>query len=290
MKQDPWKDQQRTDIGGPGMQLDKERTRTIHNVEVFGIGEFNGDRYEPRDLDDMVSAFGDLDYRPAVKIGHVADKAGAPAWGYVANLRRVGEKLVADLTDIPAQLYSAIKEKRFSRVSAEIYFNLKRAGRVFRRALKAVALLGAEVPAVPGLRPLNEALVGEYATVGVYEGVFTVLAEEEPGREVDRRARELLEGGEAKGYEAALDAVLAADAGLMLAYEAEQSAQARAYSEPGASRAYAEARPNDAGREVDAKAKARLRDGKSRDYAEACDHVLAEDRELAQRYFEEGAR
>lgn len=136
-----------------------EGGKTLHAVEIFRAGTWNGDRYTLRDLDDMVAAFPDQGYRPPVKLGH-SNQVGEPAYGWVENLRRIGEVLVADLVDIPKTVYDAIANRRFDAVSSEIFFNLKRAGRTFRRALKAVALLGAELPAVSDLKPLQDSYKG----------------------------------------------------------------------------------------------------------------------------------
>lgn len=129
---------------------------TLKGIEVFATGVHNGDPYDERDLDEMVAAFGRLDFKPPLKSGHSKDEPGMPALGYVANLRREGRKLIADFVDMPKIVYDYIKAKRFNTVSSEVYWNLKRGGGSYRRALKAVALLGAEIPAVAGLRPLHE--------------------------------------------------------------------------------------------------------------------------------------
>lgn len=128
----------------------------IDGVEIFASGKHNGDAYTDADLDEMVRAFGDLDFTPPLKAGHVEDKKGMPALGWVKNLRRAGTKLLADFTDLPDLVHDAIKNKRYNTVSSEVYWNLDRGGKKFSRALKAVALLGAEIPAVAGLKPLHE--------------------------------------------------------------------------------------------------------------------------------------
>ena len=138
----------------------------IRNVEIFAAGQWNGDTYTERDLDDMVSAFRELDYRPALKLGHTKDAPGAPAYGWIENLRRVGRKLVADFVDMHDSVVNAIRKRAYSRVSSEIYFNLKRGGKTFARALKAVALLGAEVPAVANLVPLHTMEVADWTFEG----------------------------------------------------------------------------------------------------------------------------
>lgn len=133
---------------------------TIRDVEIFRVGKWNGDTYSEKDLDDMIEAYTAVGYRPPVKKGHEAGGA-EPAFGWVENLRRQGDKLLADFANVPNELADAIKAKRFGSVSAEIFFNLTRNGKRFRRALKAVAVLGADVPGVADLKPLYEATFGE---------------------------------------------------------------------------------------------------------------------------------
>ena len=133
-----------------------EHANAIKGIQIFRTGVHNGDTYTEKDLDDMVSAFGVLDYRPALKLGHTKDTPGAPAYGWVQNLHRDGDKLIADFEDMHDSVVDAIRTRSYPNVSSEIYFNLKRGGKDYRRALKAVALLGAEVPAVAGLTPLHK--------------------------------------------------------------------------------------------------------------------------------------
>lgn len=147
--------------------MEQEKTGTLSGVEIMAVGTHNGDKFTERELDEMVAAFVALDFRPAIKLGHVVDETGLPALGYVANLRRIGQKLVGDITDIPAEVYAAIRAKRYNRLSAEVLYNFRRAGNSFRRVLRAVALLGVEIPAVAGLKPL----VGQYAERGEYERI-----------------------------------------------------------------------------------------------------------------------
>lgn len=155
----------------------KGYSQSIAGVEIFSSGTHNGDTYTAADLDEMVAAFNALDYQPALTLGHVATEPGAPAVGYVGKLRREGEKLVADLINVHDKVYAAIKEKLFNRVSAEVYWNLERGGKKYRRALKALALLGAHVPAVMGLKPLAELFSGNSGDVHQIESSATSLHE-----------------------------------------------------------------------------------------------------------------
>ncbi len=133
-----------------------EHANAIRGVEIFAPGTHNGDTYTEADLDDMIAAHAALDFRPALKVGHSKDSPGAPAYGWVTNLRKAGGKLVADFESMHDSVIKALKDRSYDRVSSEIYLNLKRGGKSFRRALKAVALLGADVPAVAGLTPLHK--------------------------------------------------------------------------------------------------------------------------------------
>jgi hypothetical protein len=73
-------------------------------------------------------------------------------------MRRVGDKLVADFNDVPSEIVDAISEKRYNGVSVEIWPQVEFQGKTFKNVLGAVALLGAEWPAVKGLKPLSASL------------------------------------------------------------------------------------------------------------------------------------
>lgn len=151
-------------------------SNAIRGVEIFAPGTHNGDAYTEADIDDMVAAHAALDFRPAIKIGHTKDSPGAPSYGFVTHLRKAGGKLVADFESMHDSVINAIKDQRYSRISSEVYFNLKRGGKSFRRALKAVALLGADVPAVAGLTPLHkmEFVADGFDSVAACEQVLDV--------------------------------------------------------------------------------------------------------------------
>lgn len=129
----------------------------ISGVEVFRVGTWNGNTYSSEDLDDIVAAFGEIGWKPPLKLGHSEDDS-APAYGWVEGLRRVGDWLVADLSAVPSGMAEQIRERRYDAVSAEIFHNLNLNGKKYRRALRAVALLGAITPGVDGLKPLSQAL------------------------------------------------------------------------------------------------------------------------------------
>lgn len=152
---------------------EEELHGSLNDVEIFRTGKWKGDIFTTKDLDDIVEAFARVGFRPPIKLGH-AEKSGDPAFGWVASIKRLGDRLVADFVDLPKEVFQAIKQKRFNAVSSEIFFNLERGGQKFRRALKAVALLGAEIPAVAGLKPLSEC----FSDLS-YDKVFTIDEDDE---------------------------------------------------------------------------------------------------------------
>ena len=133
-------------------------TYDIKDLEIFEAGTWNGEKYTERDLDDMVESFQAIGYKlkPYVKLGHsdrqdLLQKEGLPSAGWITGLKRMGSKLLADIKNVPEKIYELIQSKAYGRISSEIFWNLKDEGKTYRRALKAIALLGADTPAVTSL-------------------------------------------------------------------------------------------------------------------------------------------
>lgn len=134
------------------------KTKELKAVEVFAAGKWNGDNYTNKDLDDMEAAFNETSdhFKPFIKIGHnkeqkllAADEL--PAAGYVSNLYRNGDKLLADFIDIPDKIYTLLKSKAYSKRSAEIYWDLEFNGKTYPRFFSALSFLGSVMPAVSTL-------------------------------------------------------------------------------------------------------------------------------------------
>lgn len=142
---------------------------TIRDVEILRTGTWDAQTGRTsvslQDLDDMFTAFSTINqiggYKPVLKLGHAetqkfwGQKEGAPNLGFVRNLRRVGESIVADFENVYPPLFDAIKAGRYTQVSVEFFRKALYAGREFKNALTAVAILGAELPAVKGLSDLT---------------------------------------------------------------------------------------------------------------------------------------
>lgn len=137
-------------------KFEEKKVFEVDNVEIFKAGKWNGDEYTTKDLDDIVSAHNEVGniLKPYLKLGHNKDQKfmdGMPAAGWISNVRRVGDTLVAKLSNIPEKIYQLIQKKAYGRFSSEIYWNLNLSDKKYRRALKAVALLGADTPEVSTL-------------------------------------------------------------------------------------------------------------------------------------------
>jgi hypothetical protein len=136
-------------------------TFVLNGVPIFSTGRWNNDEYTEADLDHMIAAYNQVGFKPPIKLGHdpsqpLAKSDGMPAIGWVTNLRRVGKQLYADLQNLPKKVYEAIKRKNYDRVSAEVYWDYNEgSGKVYPRVLKALSLLGAEIPAVTSLAALE---------------------------------------------------------------------------------------------------------------------------------------
>jgi hypothetical protein len=177
----------------------KQYAQRLQGVEIFATGIWNGDPYTEQDLDTMVSAFhSNVGPRPpALKLGHddnqkwFGQKDGAPALGWVERLYRKGEKLLADFGNVPDAVISMIKNKNYRTKSAEIYWNLKdREGRLWPRALKDVALQGADIPAVNSLEDLQAFLMSDGSRdirkySGEGNGDFKTYSEQEGGNKME---------------------------------------------------------------------------------------------------------
>lgn len=140
-------------------------------VEIFGVGTWHGSRtvtVTEAMLDEMVSNFETINrtpgYTPVVKLGHAdtqkyfGQQKGAPNLGFIGRLWRDGKKLLADLTEVPDALLELIRKRRYNSLSIEVAPTVEHDGKKFSNVLLAVSLLGAELPAVKGLKELAASL------------------------------------------------------------------------------------------------------------------------------------
>jgi hypothetical protein len=140
----------------------------IQDVEIFSAGVHAGDRFTEDDFDDMVSAFRTLGTVPLKLSDDEAEKwfgqrKGAPALGWVKSLRRVGSKLLADFSDIPARIGGLIQERKYRKTIETAWGHRDHAGRIWPRVLRGVVFSGlsAHLPRIEDLQDLQVALMSD---------------------------------------------------------------------------------------------------------------------------------
>lgn len=146
--------------------------KTLKGVEVFAVGKWNGMTFQAHDLSAMVEAFDSLKeiHKVPLKMGHNDQQPmtdGKPALGWVSAIYVKGDKLVADFADVPEVVAKAIENKLYRRVSIELSIDVRYKGKHIPFVVDAVALLGADLPAVNTLADLNAFLSRDAAQFSV---------------------------------------------------------------------------------------------------------------------------
>lgn len=148
----------------------------IQRLEIFSAGTWSPGSggsvtFTEQDLDKMVTNFAEFQatniVKPHLKLGHTdaqkwfGQRNGVPSLGWVERVWREGAKLFADVRDVPDALLDLIRKGRYHAVSVEILPKVKKGEQTFSNVLSAIALLGAEMPAVKDLAGLAAALFSD---------------------------------------------------------------------------------------------------------------------------------
>lgn len=117
-------------------------------IDVFRAGQY-GEKgtYSPADLDAIVTNYDPARHEAPVVVGH--PETDAPAFGWVAAVRRVGDMLQAKLRQIAPQFEALLREGRFKKRSVGFYRTAS------GLALRHLGFLGAIAPEVKGLTDLQ---------------------------------------------------------------------------------------------------------------------------------------
>jgi len=136
----------------------KIETIDLNEVPIFSAGTWNGETYTEKDLDEIIDSFENIgkELKPMLKLGHdekqiLLQRDGYPSAGWITELKRKGNKLVANFKQVPNKIGDLIKNKAYGRLSSELFINLKHGDKIYPKALRAVALLGGDTPAVTSL-------------------------------------------------------------------------------------------------------------------------------------------
>lgn len=172
----------------------------LAGAEIFKAGTWNDRTFTEQDLDNMVAAFNATGKagRVPLKFGHSDDESGQPfreglpALGWVSKVWRQGKTLFADFIDIPNAVFQAIQKGLYKFVSIEILKNAEYDGKSYPWLLDAVALLGAEPPAVDGLGDLQRLALSrasfKYAEVCVHSRQTHMVT---PHQEIEMDPKEI---------------------------------------------------------------------------------------------------
>lgn len=140
----------------------------LKDVEIFATGKWNGQDFTEADIDELINSYQEIGnkVKPYVKLGHTEDQKllqadGLPSAGWISNLKKVGSKLLVDLNDVPKVIAELIKKRAYKRISAEIYKDYEAqpeetgtGAKIYKWVLRAIALLGADTPAVTNLQDI----------------------------------------------------------------------------------------------------------------------------------------
>ncbi|MCX7625836.1 MAG: hypothetical protein N2Z21_06455 [Candidatus Sumerlaeaceae bacterium] len=142
-------DETRADSGPAGATAPAEPHATLE-MEVFRAGNYGAKGvWTPQDIEQLAR-----DYSPDLLEAPLTfDHArSGPAFGWVKHLKRVGDRLVALLGGVPECVRELVRRGAYKKRSVELLRCFAATGRPY---LRAVSLLGAASPAVPGLREVQ---------------------------------------------------------------------------------------------------------------------------------------
>ena len=142
---------------------DNFQTVDLKGVEIFAVGKWKGLEFTEKDIEEAVTNFTNdvLGSEPYVTIDHnpkagkqFSDALGAVALGFVDNLYKIGNKLMADFTKVPKTLANLINSGALKNKSVELWQDYDgKDGNKYNNVLEAVTFTG-KIPAVAGLSDL----------------------------------------------------------------------------------------------------------------------------------------
>jgi len=150
----------------------------LKGADIFASGQWNGLDFSNDDIDQIVKAFEFFNMSGCVplKLGHNEEQKmtdGQPALGWVDRIWREGTKLKADFRDVPQIVHDAIRKGLYKNVSIELLRDVVAGTRTVPLVLDAVALLGADLPAVGMLSDLQALTMSASRPEGRERLIFT---------------------------------------------------------------------------------------------------------------------
>lgn len=119
-------------------------------IEIAAAGKYPQGDLTPEVFDEIVSTFNPAVHEPPHVLGHITrDHNDRPAHGWIAGLKRVGDKLIAWSKQVSKELDDLVKAGRFKKRSIGV-----RELPDGRKYLHHLAWLGAMTPACQGLKDI----------------------------------------------------------------------------------------------------------------------------------------
>lgn len=155
----------------------------MHTVkaEIFAVGTWNKTwKFATQDLHDIAANFealGDNHHVP-LKFGHNEKQPmtdGYPALGWVSKVWVENDRLMAEFENVPTVVKKAFDAKLYRHVSVELDVDVEHRGKKYKYVLSAVALLGADIPAVNTLADLTHYLDGGERLAASRREVFSAV-------------------------------------------------------------------------------------------------------------------
>lgn len=158
---------------------------TLKRVPIWAAETaVDGRQVTEQDVQDVVDSFQEIGpvLKPYIKLGHtenqkILQEDGLPSGGWATRLWREGLTILADFAGVPTVLAELVTKGAYRRVSSEVFHNIKINGKTYRRALRAVAFLGADTPAISSLGDIVALGYASDAEVIAYDTPLTYQEE-----------------------------------------------------------------------------------------------------------------
>ncbi len=139
----------------PGDQLGT----TIEDLEILAVGASrDGQALTAEDLDAVAAASKQVGFSPPLRlaagqnVGLAAD--AAPAFGWLSDIHRQAQRLVATASSVPKKLADLIRRGAYSRIATDLYHGYKNSLGQWPLVLRGVTLHGDGLPRIDSLADL----------------------------------------------------------------------------------------------------------------------------------------
>jgi hypothetical protein len=160
-------------------------------IEVFRAGNYGAKgNYTVADLDRVVAAYDPTHHEAPAVIGH--PETNGPAWGWVKQLQRSGDKLLATFNQVAPEFAEMVDAGRFKKRSASFY---RDPATKQVTGLRHVGFLGAKPPDIKGLKDVQFEDEGREVAEVTFEESDMATENKQLEDSLFERLKSLLPGG-----------------------------------------------------------------------------------------------